>query len=49
MFDQTVESKTKGWKDKKIIQNNDLYRSSPKYHTLTELILTSQSFNSDVF
>ena len=27
MFDQTVESKTKGLKDNKFIQNNDLYRS----------------------
>jgi len=30
MFDQTVDSKTKGWKDNKFMQNNDLYRSSLK-------------------
>jgi len=49
MFDQTVESKTKGWKNNKLIQNNHLYRSSLKNHTLNELILTPQSFNSDFF
>ena len=49
MFDQTVESKTKGWKDYKFVQNNDLYRSPLKNVTLTELISTPQSFISDVF
>jgi len=49
MFDQTVESKTNGWKDIKFIQNNDLYQASLKNRTLTELILTPQSFNSDIF
>jgi len=49
MFDQTVESKTEGWKDNTFIQNNDIYRSSLKNRTLTELILTPQSFKSDVF
>jgi len=47
MFDQTVESKTKGWKDSKFY---DLFWSQLKSrHTLTELILTPQSFKSDRF
>jgi len=49
MFDQTAESKTKGWQDNKFVQNNDRYRPPLKCHTLTELILTPQSFKSDVF
>jgi len=49
MFDQTVAPKRKGWKDNKFVQNNDLFRYPLKNHTLLELILTPQSFKSDVF
>jgi len=49
MFDQTVESKTRRWKDKKFVRNNDLNRSPLKNHTLTKPIFTPQSFISDVF
>jgi len=48
MFDQTVESETKGWKDNEE-QNNNPYRSPLKNHAFTELILTPQSFKSWVF
>jgi len=49
IFHQTVESKIKGRKDNKSAQRKDLYRSPLKNHTLAELILTPQSFKSDVF
>ena len=44
MFDQTVGSKTKGWKYNKFVQNKNLYRYPLKSRTLTELILKPQSF-----
>jgi len=48
MFDQTIDSKTKGWKDNQFVQNNNLYRYPLKIHTLTQLLLTPQTFKSDV-
>jgi len=48
MFDQTVESKTEVLEDN-IVQNNDLYRSLLRNHTLTELIFKPPSFITNVF